>query len=460
MTTADQPTSDQRTDAPTVWADVTNTTESSGTTGVQRAAKNLLGPLVDDARLDLRLVRWCPPCTSFLELDDAERQHFTDAAPPPSRRVDRLPQRIRPAARRLADRPLLRRLNQALRSRREQPHPFQAHAARAVTITDGTFLDLDAAWHNPLDRQKLLPRLSAAGVRTATLFHDLFPIDHPQWSDRGTRELFPPWADAHLRCDALIVGNSEWTLQRALDRRRQLGVADPDISGVVHLSGDGDARADTRPAFHDDPQPEGGRPGIPLRSPGLPPQLEGSAVEGYVVCVATLEPRKNHQVLLDAFDLWASRSPQLGLVLVGRIGWNTEALVRRIEGHQLLGSQLFWFSHADDETMRTLLGHATVAAMPSHAEGFGLPVLEALALGVPVVTTDGGALGEVGGDTPLRLAADDPGAWAEALVRHATDDDYLHRRRADARRAGQKLPTWGAARDELAELLTRPVPPS
>ena len=165
-------------------------------------------------------------------------------------------------------------------------------------------------------------------------------------------------------------------------------------------------------------------------------------------------------MLLDAFDLWSQRTPGLGLVFVGRIGWNTEALVRRIERHPLLGSQLFWFAHADDETMRTLLGGATVAAMPSHAEGFGLPVLEALALGVPVVTTNGGALGEVGGDVPLRLAADDSEAWADALVRHLADEDYLRTRRAEARRAAGALPTWSAARDELVELLTRPAPPS
>ena len=85
---------------PTVWADVTNTVASSGTTGVQRAAKNLLAPLADnDPRLDLRLIRWCPECETFLRLDDEERRRFSDSAPPPNRRVDRLPQRIRPAAR-------------------------------------------------------------------------------------------------------------------------------------------------------------------------------------------------------------------------------------------------------------------------------------------------------------------------------------------------------------------------
>ena len=443
---------------PIVWADVTNTVASSGTTGVQRASKNLLAPLADrDPRLDLRLIRWCPECAAFLRLDDDERRRFSDDAPPPDRRVDRLPQRIRPVARRVADRPLLRRLNEAMRRRRRPPHPVDAHAGLTVSIDDGTFLDLDAAWHNPLDRRDLLPALSAAGVRTAVLFHDLFPIDHPEWSDRGTRELFPPWADAHLRFDALIVGNSDWTLQRALDRRQGIGLPDPGVSGVVHLSGDGGAGRD-EPVAPQGPTPTGARP-------GLPPQLQTAGaserrLDGYVICVSTLEPRKNHQVLLDAFDLWSQRTPCLGLVFVGRIGWNTEALVRRIERHPLLGSQLFWFAHADDETMRTLLGGATVAAMPSHAEGFGLPVLEALALGVPVVTTNGGALGEVGGDVPLRLAADDSEAWADALVRHLADEDYLRTRRAEARRAAGALPTWSAARDELVELLTRLAPPS
>ena len=134
-------------------------------------------------------------------------------------------------------------------------------------------------------------------------------------------------------------------------------------------------------------------------------------MDGYVICVATLEPRKNHALLLDAFDRWSTRSPGLGLVLVGRIGWNTGTLVKRIETHPLLNRQLFWFAHSDDPAMRNMLRLATVAAMPSHTEGFGLPVLEALALGTPVVTTNGGALAEVGDDAPLRLPGDDPATW-------------------------------------------------
>ena len=153
---------------PIVWADVTNTVASSGTTGVQRASKNLLAPLADrDPRLDLRLIRWCPECAAFLRLDDDERRRFSDDAPPPDRRVDRLPQLIRSVARRVADRPLLRRLNEAMRRRRRPPHPVDAHAGLTVRIDDGTFLDLDAAWHNPLDRRDLLPALSAAGVRAS-----------------------------------------------------------------------------------------------------------------------------------------------------------------------------------------------------------------------------------------------------------------------------------------------------
>lgn len=440
---------------PVVWADVTNTVGGTGTTGVQRAAKNLLAPLArGDDRIDLRLVRWCETCGVFLNLDDAELDRFATAAPPPPRRVDTLPQRLRPLARAVADRPIVRRLNQAVRHRGGDDHPIDEHRQRVASITSGTFLDLDAAWHNPLHRSVLLPELTAKGVRTATLFHDLFPIDHPEWSDRGTRTLFPPWADAHLRADDLIVGNSNWTLERALSRRRGLGVSDPSVSGVVHLSGEWiERRAEARTSPDDAPsnaiKPSGSRPAR------LPPELADHDVDGYAICVSTLEPRKNHAVLLDAFDRWSTDHPRFALVLIGRIGWNTAALVKRIEGHPLLNRRLFWFAHADDHAMRTMLSRATVAAMPSHAEGFGLPVLEALTLGVPVVTTSGGALTEVGGDVPIRLPPDDPGAWAAALVRHHTDPEYLAQRRAEAASASVTLPTWEAARDELAELLSQ-----
>jgi alpha-1,2-rhamnosyltransferase len=169
----------------------------------------------------------------------------------------------------------------------------------------------------------------------------------------------------------------------------------------------------------------------------LPTELLGHR---YLLCVGTLEPRKNHGLLLDAFDLLRTRYPDVSLVLVGKVGWRIDALVERIMGHPALGRRLFWFDQADDELLATLYRHAFVAVTPSFSEGFGAPVIEALAHGVPTLSSNGGALPEAGGDLAEYFDPHDVDALATLVERHLLDERWnLQQRR---RLATYRAPTW------------------
>lgn len=158
----------------------------------------------------------------------------------------------------------------------------------------------------------------------------------------------------------------------------------------------------------------------------------------YVLFVGTMEPRKNLQGLVEAMALLAGR--ELDLVLVGPEGWNEDvaALLARLDGTGI-GVHALGFLAPDE--LPPLFAGCDAFCFPSLREGFGMPVLEAMAHGAPVVTSSGTATAEVGGDAALLVEPQDHDAIAKALARILDDptlaDDL--RARGRARAAGY---TW------------------
>jgi alpha-1,2-rhamnosyltransferase len=115
------------------------------------------------------------------------------------------------------------------------------------------------------------------------------------------------------------------------------------------------------------------------------------------LCVGTIEPRKNHAYVLDAFEsIWKQGLPAK-LCIVGRIGWKCEEFVARVLNHSLLGDSLFMFNDLTDAELHYCYQHAKMLILPSVIEGFGLPIVEALHFGLPTLASDIPIHHEVGG---------------------------------------------------------------
>jgi glycosyltransferase involved in cell wall biosynthesis len=142
---------------------------------------------------------------------------------------------------------------------------------------------------------------------------------------------------------------------------------------------------------------------------------------GYLLFVGTLEPRKNLGALLDAYALLrASEAALPPLRIAGRAPPSAAAWLRRMSEPPLAG-RVDYVGYVPDDQRRALFEGASLLVLPSWHEGFGLPVLEAMTLGVPVVTSDRGALPEVTADAGLCVSPDEPGALADAIRRVLQD---------------------------------------
>ncbi|MBI5723885.1 MAG: glycosyltransferase family 4 protein [Planctomycetes bacterium] len=141
--------------------------------------------------------------------------------------------------------------------------------------------------------------------------------------------------------------------------------------------------------------------------------------------VCTLEPRKNHAFLLDAFDLAWKEGVDARLVIVGKIGWMCEPLVERIRKHPQFGRNLFMFNDAGDAEVAFAYENARAMVFPSVAEGFGLPIIESLSRGLPVLASDIPVHREVGGQYCTYFSLFSPRELADLLIRCLKQENFL-----------------------------------
>jgi glycosyltransferase involved in cell wall biosynthesis len=265
-----------------------------------------------------------------------------------------------------------------------------------------------------------------ASLPRVVTVHDLSLVEHPGWHQPAKVALFRRAIRvAATRADA-VVAVSEATagrLQALLAPR-----------APVHVVPHGVDHARFRVLDPDD------ETGAVLDRAAL---RRIGARSPYVAFVGTLEPRKDVPTLVRAFDRVAGSHPDLALVLAGGRGWGTRAVEEAVRD-AAHGDRVHLVGYVSEEQKAALLRGAAAVAYPSLEEGFGLPALEALACGAPLVTTRGSAMEEVTGDAALLVATGDDRALGEALEAAVAGGAEVGRRRTLGLEVAARF-TWDAS---------------
>ncbi|MBY8974764.1 glycosyltransferase family 4 protein [Rhodobacteraceae bacterium NNCM2] len=240
------------------------------------------------------------------------------------------------------------------------------------------------------------------------MIHDLIPLEYPQYA----RADGPAQMLGRLRaaCSAdHIIANSRDTAARIARAACAHQLNPPPVTTI--------------PLAIDAPGTDGAQP----------------QAGTHFVCIGTIEPRKNHALLL---DIWQPDWPDL--YIIGRRGWENREVFERLDRAP---ANIREENDLDDAAVRGLLASARALLFPSHVEGFGLPLAEALSVGTPVIASDIAALREVGGEVPDYLDPDEPAAWVDLV------EDYIAGKGARAaqmhRMTGWERPKW---EDHFAEV--------
>jgi glycosyltransferase involved in cell wall biosynthesis len=183
-------------------------------------------------------------------------------------------------------------------------------------------------------------------------------------------------------------------------------------------------------------EPSPGADDVALRETGVP------AGRPFVAFIGTLEPRKGVAPLIGAFDALADARPDLMLVLAGQTGWGMTETERALAAARN-GERIVRTGYLPDVAVPALLRRAAVVAYPALEEGFGLPALEALACGAPLVTTEGTAMAELAGGAALLVPAGAEGPLTEALAAALDAGPETERRALGLQVAAER--TWEAS---------------
>ena len=319
--------------------------------------------------------------------------------------IDRLRRRETPRARGEAG---LRALAQA-----RCGHSGLRQSLTRALPAGGTYFNVG---HSNLSQRHLAQLAAVPALEIRVMIHDTIPLDYPQYCRGDEARRFDIKFQNVLAYADVILCNSEAT---AADVARHAEVLHSPLPRLIT------AHLGITPA---QPDPQMMRPARP-----------------YFVVLGTIEPRKNHALLLDIWEMLEQRLPAAerpDLLILGRRGWNNDAVFARLDAGPLSVHERAGFG---DAAVAALLSGARALLMPSHAEGYGLPMLEAAALNCPVITCPLPATLELMGDYPVYLEPEDIYSWLETIIsmsRPETTGPGDQKDEESGNRPRIVIPTW------------------
>lgn len=268
--------------------------------------------------------------------------------------------------------------------------------------------------HTGLNEEGFRAWVRDADLRPVYLVHDLIPITHPQFCRAGEAEKHRERMRTVLQSASGIIGNSCETLHGLAAFAADLRLLNPPTVRAL-LGAEALARSCGK-------------------STAEPPTF---------VIVGTIEARKNHLMLL---HVWERLIRQLGdraprLLVIGQRGWECDEVLDLLDRSELLKPTVTEIGPCSDEALAKHLSGARALLFPSLAEGFGLPLVEALASGVPVIASDLPVFREIAGDVPDYVHPMDGPAWEQTILDYSADASSA--RTAQLKRiASYRPPSW------------------
>lgn len=392
--------------------DVTETLASGRWTGIERVVRRVIAELTTsvDPEISIRLV--AAVGGRFHVLNDRGllrlNQHASGGKPTPPGRASRMLGTLLQFSA-----PLYTAAQSFYKRRQVEPQltPLLARDPADFGACDVVFL-LDSYWAG-LSTVQAAIKARRQGSKVISALYDVIPITHPQYMTPLLGMIFP----IYLR-QALQISDGALAISRhsADELRRYLGTELPDLPiSWFHLGHDSGAAA------------------VPVLDHVT------DQTRRYLI-VGTIEPRKGHDIVLDAFDaLWGNGS-ESHLTIIGKMGWASPAMQLRLDDHPELNRRLHVVHDASDSDLAAAMARADAVIMASSVEGFGLPIVEALASDTPVIASDIPVFREIGGDTLLYFKSGNSEDLAKTIS--AFEDDMPHWK---AKARAFSWPSWQAS---------------
>ncbi len=271
---------------------------------------------------------------------------------------------------------------------------IQNNLKKLIVQEDDILILLDSTWH--IDMRIPLEDTKKNKAKIITVIYDLIPILHPEFCMGSLVKVFNNWfnenkkvTDGYLAISETVKNDVMQYLQTSENYRFDSFM----LGSNIHKNNE---------AIED-------------ISKELIKVFDNNKNNIYMV-VSTIEVRKNHSYLIDVFEELWKQEIDVKLCIIGRLGWHVNELVSRIQTHTEKNKRLFMFNNLNDESLLFAYKHAKALVFPSFVEGFGLPIIESLAKGLPVLASDTPIHREVGKNNIAYFNLDDSNDLVKKII--------------------------------------------
>jgi glycosyltransferase involved in cell wall biosynthesis len=298
------------------------------------------------------------------------------------------------------------------------------------------FLGLDLIVHIAAFQKPFFEQLRQKGVIVKFVVYDLLPITHAPFFPVGSAALFAQWLEVVREGhEAICISQATASqLQIYIDAHPAHSLKNPQISHFV-LGADFPAVPNLSHHLQRDQQPSI----FPEPIFSMPTFL----------MVGTVEPRKGHRQVLEAFDQWWQKGAQVILLIAGKQGWAMADFAQRIKKHPQYNRLLFWFDQIDDQGLQQAYERSTSLIMASEGEGFGLPLIEAAHYELPIIARDLPIFREIAIDFASYFPMDASANELQAHLQHWLD---LHKHQNHPQSTGMPYLSWTQSTMQLLTL--------
>lgn len=296
------------------------------------------------------------------------------------------------------------------------------------------FLCLDLIADKLTARKRIFEEWRNRGVLIYFMLYDLLPILNPGYFPEGMSHVITEWLTCMASvshgaiCISRTVADELVTWLDVLKLKRDTSFK----VGWLHLAANIQETLPTSGCIDD-----------------FSHTLNQLVCSPCILSVGTVEPRKGHAQSLEAFELLWEKGSEINWVIVGRLGWNVEALGQKLNNHPEKGKRLFWFEKSTDEMLLALYEKCQGVLMPSNGEGFGLPLIEAAQHRLPILARDLPVFREVAGEHATYFSGTEPSDLAIAL------ETWVNALQTKTAIASENMPwlTWAQSTEQLLKIV-------
>jgi glycosyltransferase involved in cell wall biosynthesis len=248
--------------------------------------------------------------------------------------------------------------------------------------------------------QKYFDQLNLKGCQIYFMLYDLLPVTNPEWFPISEPPVFDAWLKTISRYDGLVsISEATKNMYLAWSKKNKINLSD---GFKILVAPCGAEMSKSSPTI-----------GVPSSSNLI---LKSLSDAPSFLMVGTLEPRKNHKKVIEAFSLLWDKNNDINLVIVGKKGWIIDETIELIQSSKYLNKKLFFIENASDEFLEILYKASSCLIMASKGEGFGLPLIEAAINKTPIILNDIPILREVAQNFAFYYKDDSPEELAKVII--------------------------------------------